>query len=278
MNIPKIQLPKSKGKIQEKNKQDNTDNKIKENQIIAVWGSPSSGKTVTSLKIAKKLADNKKNVIVVSDDVFCPSLPIFSPALEEKEKSIGKVFTHPSIDKEIILENCISPIRNNPYIAFLGHLKGENPLTYVEYTKERAMDILILLRHLADYIIVDCSSIITESILTITALESADKVIRLSTADFKGLSYFQSVLPLLIDERFKIDNHLKVISNVKDYQDEQTVNSVMKGNEIYLQYIDEIEKQYTEGCLFNDLSSKVGKDYEKIINEIIQEVMSIGIE
>ncbi|SHH59091.1 MinD-like ATPase involved in chromosome partitioning or flagellar assembly [Sporanaerobacter acetigenes DSM 13106] len=271
MNLPKILMPKlkEKGKIQ-KNSQYK-----KENQIIAVWGSPSSGKTVTSVKIAKELAARKKNVIVVFDDVFCPSIPVFFPTLEKKEQSIGKVLTSPNIDQEVILENCITPIKNNSYIAFLGYMKGENSLTYAEYTKERVVDLLILMRHLADYIVIDCSSIITESILTICSLEIADKVIRLSTADFKGISYFQSVLPLLIDQRFQLDNHLKVVSNVKDYQAQDTINSAIKGNGIYLQHIDEIERQYTEGCLFNDLNSKEGKDYERIIKEIIQEVISI---
>ena len=49
--MPKL---KEKGKIQKNNQYK------KENQIIAVWGSPSSGKTVTSVKIAKELQQEKR--------------------------------------------------------------------------------------------------------------------------------------------------------------------------------------------------------------------------
>jgi KaiC/GvpD/RAD55 family RecA-like ATPase len=34
--------------------------------ILAVWGSPGSGKTITAVKIAKHLADRKKNVVLLS--------------------------------------------------------------------------------------------------------------------------------------------------------------------------------------------------------------------
>ena len=33
---------------------------MKNNQILGIWGSPSSGKTVTSIKIAKALSVKKK--------------------------------------------------------------------------------------------------------------------------------------------------------------------------------------------------------------------------
>ena len=240
--------------------------------MIAVWGSPGSGKTTTAIKLALNLSKNKKNVIVIFDDVFCPSIPVLFPLLDRKEKSIGKVLTSPSMDQKIILENLISPIEDNPYIAFLGYAKGENPLTYAEYTQERATDFFILLKHLADYIIVDCSSVITESIITPISLEMADEVIRLSTANFKGISYFNSTLPLLMDQKFKTDEHLKIISNVRNYQAEETVNSVIKGSGIYIPYVDEIERQYIEGNLFEDLKTKFGKTYEKVIQKIQQKI------
>ena len=50
--------------------------------ILAVWGSPGSGKTVTAVKIAKHLAEKKQNVVLLLCDtiartvVFPAELPI----------------------------------------------------------------------------------------------------------------------------------------------------------------------------------------------------------
>ena len=40
-------------------------------QVLAVWGSPGSGKTTTAVKLAKYLADKKKDVARFSS--FCKS-------------------------------------------------------------------------------------------------------------------------------------------------------------------------------------------------------------
>jgi len=43
--------------------------------VLAVWGSPGSGKTVTAVKIAKALSAKKKNVILLLCDMSAPMLP-----------------------------------------------------------------------------------------------------------------------------------------------------------------------------------------------------------
>lgn len=273
MKIPTIQKVKGSRKKEE----NGNDILQKDNQIIAVWGSPGSGKSILTVKIAKELAMKKKNVMIICDDIFCPTIPIILPTLknEEIDRSLGKIFSSPVIDQNIIIENSIT-IKHNDYIAMLGYQKGENVVTYPEYVRERIIDFLILLRHLVDYIIVDCSSIITESILTATALEFADKVIRLSTADFKGLSYFKSTLPLLMDSRFKVEEHLRVVSNIKDFQAGDAVNDVLRGSKILLPHTFEIEKQYTEGRLFESLIDKNSEGYKEELGKIMKEVFYYG--
>lgn len=184
---------------------------------------------------------------------------------------MGKIFANPTIDQDIILNNSIT-VRNQDYIALIGHQKGENPFTYPEYTKERVIDLLILLRHLVDYIIVDCSSVLTESMLTITALELADKVIRLSTADFKGLSYFKSTLPLLMDSKFKSDEHLRIISKAKDFQGSEIINDVLRGSSIFLPSTIEVEKEFAEGRLFEGLKDKSSIKYKEELEKLMEVV------
>ena len=47
----------------------------KQKQMLAVWGSPGAGKTVTAVKLAAELAKRKKNVVLVFTDLTAPSLP-----------------------------------------------------------------------------------------------------------------------------------------------------------------------------------------------------------
>lgn len=248
----------------------NGDGFNKDVQIIAVWGGPSCGKTTLSIHLAKKLANEKKNVLLIHDDVFCPAIPINFPVLpkNEGEKSIGKVLSSPSIDQSIILKNTIN-IKHNDYIGILGHQKGENPLTYSEYSKETVVDFLLLAKHLVDVVIIDCTSITTESILTITALEMADKVIRLTTADFKGLSYLKSMLQLLSDPKFNTESHLRIISLVKPYQDSQAVNDIIRGSNLFIPYLDEIYKQDIEGKVFDTTDNK---EYNAVVGQILKGV------
>ena len=45
------------------------------NQVLAVWGSPGSGKSTVAVKLAKYLAGKKRNVILLTCDMTAPMLP-----------------------------------------------------------------------------------------------------------------------------------------------------------------------------------------------------------
>lgn len=49
-----------------------------EGGVLAVWGSPSSGKTVVSVKLAEHLAKKKRNVILILADMVTPPLPTYA--------------------------------------------------------------------------------------------------------------------------------------------------------------------------------------------------------
>ncbi|UWG97553.1 MAG: ParA family protein [Candidatus Dehalobacter alkaniphilus] len=240
-------------------------------QILAVWGSPSSGKTVTAVKIAKELSINRKNVAVVFCDGVCPALPTVLKTKKTVEGSIGEVLSAPSVTQELILKNCICPGKN-PYISFLGYKAGENVFTYAEYAKERAVDLLVLLRHIADYVVVDCSSALTDSILSTAALEVADTVLRLGSCDLKSVSYYMSCLPLIADRRFKPEKHIRVLSNVKPRQDSGGYENTYGGVSYRLPHVAAIEEQFYSLALLDSLSGKEAKAYQTVILAITEEV------
>lgn len=244
----------------------------KSKQMLAVWGSPSSGKTVTAIKIAAELAKRKQNVVVVCCDLSAPAIPTLIKSKRTGTVSIGEVLEAPVITQELILKNCVS-FDKNPYITLLGYKMGESVFDYAEYTKERAVDLLVLLRHIADYVIVDCTSILTDNILSTAALEVADEVLRLCPNDLKSISYFASYMPLIGDRKFKPDKHIKVLSCTRAGGGGE-YGEAYSGIVHHLPHIPAIEQQSAEMTLIEPLSGKDAKAYETVIAAIVGEVFS----
>ena len=62
-------MKKSKKKVRKKEKNKINKLELKDNHLIAIWGSPGSGKTTLAVKTAKEL-QKKENVIILHDDVL----------------------------------------------------------------------------------------------------------------------------------------------------------------------------------------------------------------
>lgn len=247
----------------------------KQKQMLAVWGSPGSGKTVTAVKIAAELSKQKKNVVIVLCDTTAPALPALIRTKKMPECSVGAALAAPVITQDLVLKN-LAIYDKNPYISLLGYKAGENIYTYAEYTKERAVDMLVLLRHIADYVIVDCSSSLTDNILSTTALEVADDVLRLCPCELKGISYYMSYLPLIGDRKFKPEKHIKALSNTRSYEGGREYESSYGGVKYRLPYIPTIEEQAATLNLTEPLSGKEAKAYESVIAAIAREVFADG--
>jgi len=246
---------------------------MQNNQILAVWGNPSSGKTLISTKLANMLSKKKKDVVLVFCDPFVPVIPVILSNLDTKGKSLGNVLTAAEIAQEKIYANCLT-LKNNSYLTFLGYQSCENIFTYPTITKSSAAEFLIQLRHIADYVILDCSSYISEDILSATVLENADSVIRLGSCDLKGVSYFSSQLPYLSERRFNQDKHIKVLSNFKSTQPKNEINECYSGVTYELPYVLELEEQYHTGRMLEGVVTKEGKKFEKILAAIAKEIFN----
>ena len=159
--------------------------------MLAVVGSPGSGKTTISIKTAQEIAKHHKNVIVVFADPFVPVLPFVLPMDEEQKISLGELLTLPTLTQNQILKSCVT-IPDSEYISVIGYCMGESLLSYPKVTRERAIDFLVNLRHLADYVILDCTSILEADVFSILSMEMADKVLRMGTSNLRGISYYQS--------------------------------------------------------------------------------------
>ncbi len=247
----------------------------KQKQMLAVWGSPGAGKTVTAVKLAAELAKRKKNVVLVFTDLTAPSLPAVAAEGKLPEVSVGDLLSAPGMTQERVLKTCV-PCEKHPYISFLGYKAGENVFTYAEYSKEKAVDMLVLLRHIADYVIVDCTSVLTGNVLATAALEVADDVLRMCGCDLKAISYFASYLPLIEHRKFKPEQHIRALSNTRPYPGGMEYENSFGGVKYRLPYLPIVEEQAATLKLLEPLSGKEAKSYEPVIAAIAAEVFGDG--
>ena len=240
--------------------------------MLAVWGSPGSGKTVTAVKIAKMLSAKKKNVILLLCDMTAPMLPcICSPDELECERSLGNILAAARIGENLIKHNLVTLKRSN-YLTVLGLLKGENEYSIPPFTEKQAIELLDGLRQIAPYVIVDCGSYIANDILSAVALMEADSILRLANCDPKSVNYFASQLPLLDGPEWDMDKQYKVASNVKPYQAADHIGKVLGDTAFVLPYSQELEDQYLAGNLLADLVLKDSRPFRKELERIIAEV------
>ena len=240
--------------------------------MLAVWGSPGSGKTVAAVKLAKALADKKKNVALLLCDMTAPMLPCICPPSElECERSLGGILAVPHMSDALIKNNCVTHKRM-PYLTILGMKKGENEYTYPPYTEQQAIELLDGLRKLALYVVVDCGSYIANDILSAVALMESDAVLRLVNCDLKSISYLSSQLPLLKDHKWDADKQYKVASNVKSNEASEHMEQVL-GNVVFqIPHSPELAAQVLSGNLFADLVLKDSRGFRKEIEKIAKEV------
>jgi len=128
--------------------------------VLAVWGSPGSGKSTVAVKIAKHLADKKKNVVLVLCDMTAPMLPCICPPSDlECEKSLGSILSATHVTEPLVKYNMITH-KKMSYLTVIGMLKGENEYTYAAYSKVQAQELIESLRKITPFVIIDCSSYI----------------------------------------------------------------------------------------------------------------------
>ncbi|WP_409969141.1 ParA family protein [Bengtsoniella intestinalis] len=249
-----------------------TEDDYEDGGILAVWGSPGSGKTIASVKLAKYLASKKQNTVLVLCDMNAPMLPCICPASEiESEHSLGSVLAATHVSGALIKHNLTTLKRNN-YLTILAMKKGENEYTYPPFTDVQAKELMAELREIAPNIIVDCGSYLANDILSAVALMEADYVLRLSNVDLKSVSYFSSQLTLLRDKKWDSDKQYKVASNVKPNQAKEQIAGAIGSVAFTLPYSSELEQQYLAGTLLGDLQMRDSRAYRKGIERIAKEV------
>lgn len=239
------------------------------NNLISVWGSVGAGTTLTSVKIARELAQHKYNVVLVLCDNITPSLPLILPKASDSS-SLGDLLAAPQIKPITVLQHCVAA---GSYLSLLGYQDEETEISYSEYNKKRAKELLEILCTSADYVVVDCSSHMLSSVLTAVALELSDTVFRIINADIKSLLYFRSQLYFLREPRYRSDQHINVLNNLYPNQDDNTLRATFGNIQYIFPHLPMLKEQYDSGKLLEDLSGRDAKKYEPVMKKMISEVI-----
>lgn len=241
--------------------------------MFAIVGSPGSGKTTLAVKLAVEIAKKKKNVIVVCSDPFVPSVPFLLPMDTEQEISLGVLLTAPSLTQNKMLEACV-PVPANEYISLLGYRLGENLMSFPKVTRERAVEFLVCLRHLADYVILDCTSVFEADVFSILAMETADRVMYMGTSNLRGISYFKSHAGMFSGHTDD-GKYISAIGNFKTGQEWEAAAGEYGGAGFVFPYVAELEKQYDEASLWNGLTSREAGPFQTEVRKALAEIFGL---
>ena len=134
---------------------------------------------------------------------------------------------------------------------------------------------LVLLRHIADYVIVDCTSVLTGNVLATAALEVADDVLRMCGCDLKAISYFASYLPLIEHRKFNrssTSGRCLTPGPIRAYG----IRKFFWRGEVPAALSPHCEEQAATLKLLEPLAGKEVKSYEPVIAAIAAEVFGDG--
>ncbi|MCD8248839.1 MAG: ParA family protein [Lachnospiraceae bacterium] len=243
-----------------------------ENQVLAVWGSPGSGKTTVAVKLAAYLAQQRRDVALLLCDMNTPMLPCICPPGDlEEEHSLGSILAASHVAEPLVRHHCITHKRLR-HLTILGMRKGENEYSYPPYERTQAEELLSCLREIAPFVIVDCGSYIANDILSAIALMEADVVLRLVNCDLKSISYLSSQLPLLRESKWDAEKQYKVASNVRPNEASEHIEQVLGSVAFQIPHSEEVAAQALEGNLLKELGLKDSRGFRKSIDMIVREV------
>ena len=241
-------------------------------KVIAIWGTPNSGKTTFATKLARAIYDEyQATVVVVYTDYETPTLPIIFPNYKKEELcSIGVALSQTDIDRHEVVKQMIT-VKDKQNFAFLGFTDGENKYTYPEFDATKVRALYSVLETLADFVIIDCTSSLDNQ-LSKVAIREADEVIRLSAPTLKSVSYLSSQLPLYTDPMFRLEEHIQgiCVTDADLYMPIDEAKSQLHDVRFTIPYCRAVKQQMLDGNLYEVTKDKnFNKKFKAIVEKVV---------
>lgn len=236
-------------------------------KIIAVIGSPGSGKTTVTLKIAQELycATTSGAVIYLSPSLKIPALGVLFPNYTpDSIFSLGKMLDKTDIYEEDVLNHLVT-VKAMKNFGCLGYKAGENRFSYPDLTDDKVKALFDVLHTMAGYVFVDCTEE-ENDLISQYALGMADEVIMVISPDLKSMVYVSS------NESNHTDRAIKVL-NINEHELYSPIDDVrtnVKNISFILPYSKQIRGQHLDGLLYERAKDKKYRtEISKIINRIM---------
>ena len=164
----------------------------------------------------------------------------------------------------------VAVLESWPYVGVMGYASGENPLSYPEIKYEMALELIQVMETIVDYVILDCSSQMT-NVFTPAAMESGDLILRILTPDLKGIHYLRASQPLLADGRFRLQEHLVFAGLARPFHAVDEMAHLSGEWDGLLPYSKEIDRCAAEGGMFGAVKY-CNSRYLASLNRILEEL------
>lgn len=238
--------------------------------MIAVIGSPGSGKTTVTLKLAQELycATTNGSVIYLSPSLKVPAIGVLFPNYTpDSIFSLGEMLDKTDIYEEDILNHLVT-VKSMNNFGCLGYKAGENKFSYPVLTEDKVKSLFDVLHKMAGYVFVDCTEE-ENDLISQYALGVADEVILVLSPDLKSMVYLssnESALGSHADRAVRVLN----INENELYPPVDDVKSNVRNISFVLPYSKQIRGQHLDGLLYERAKDKKYRsELSKIVNTIM---------
>ena len=239
-------------------------------KMIAVIGSPGSGKTTVTLKLAQELycATTNGAVIYLSPSLKVPAIGVLFPNYTpDSIFSLGEMLDKTDIYEEDILNHLVT-VKSMNNFGCLGYKAGENKFSFPVLTEDKVKSLFDVLHKMAGYVFVDCTEE-ENDLISQYALGVADEVILVLSPDLKSMVYLssnESVLGSHADRAVRVLN----INENELYPPVDDVKSNVRNISFVLPYSKQIRGQHLDGLLYERAKDKKYRsELSKIVNTIM---------
>lgn len=217
-------------------------------KLIAVCGSPNSGKTTAALKLAQEIYNQKKtSVHFISPDLNVPCMAYLFPNGKDSELySLGVALDKTDIYKEDVLRQTVN-VKTMQNFGFLGFKLGENRYSYPRPTEDKIVQLFTVLKDSVEYVICDCTCD-PDDLVSSIAKRDCDIAVQMFSPDMKCISYYASCVNqfLLIEgKKLKVLNVMDIDIYVPIHETETHFG----GMDFKLPYERNLKQQMITGTL-----------------------------
>lgn len=239
-------------------------------KMIAVIGSPGSGKTTVTLKLAQELycATTNGAVIYLSPSLKVPAIGVLFPNYTpDSIFSLGEMLDKTDIYEEDILNHLVT-VKSMNNFGCLGYKAGENRFSYPVLTEDKVKSLFDVLHKMAGYVFVDCTEE-ENDLISQYALGVADEVIQVLSPDLKSMVYLSSNESVLGSHAERAVRVLNINEN-ELYPPVDDVKSSVRNISFVLPYSKQIRGQHLDGLLYERAKDKKYRaELSKIVNTIM---------